>query len=76
MTFIGLIGVGYWGSKLLRDLDQLRAICDINPNHLNNLLTMYPNIEYSTIDFDKLLGDPKITAIVIATPSNTHFGLA
>jgi predicted dehydrogenase len=77
---IGLVGLGYWGPNLLRALVEMedvavRRICDIDTDRLKRFSRRYPSIE-PTQDFDDLLGDPDLDAVVIATPVYTHFELA
>jgi UDP-2-acetamido-3-amino-2,3-dideoxy-glucuronate N-acetyltransferase len=74
MAKIGVIGVGYWGKNLARnlnDLEELAAICDDNPNNLDTVGRDYPNVKrYS--DITEMLADPDIGAVAVATPAATH----
>src|SRR3954465_11481949 len=77
---VGLVGLGYWGPNLLRALFELedvevRYICDLDPERLQRYGRRYPSAR-ATRDFDNLLSDPLVDAVVIATPVFTHFGLA
>src|SRR3954453_14203461 len=77
---VGLIGLGYWGPNLLRGLFELpdvevSYICDLDPERLERFSRRYPSAR-ATRDFENLLADPHVDAIVIATPVFTHFGLA
>src|SRR3954468_13735979 len=77
---VGLVGLGYWGPNLLRGLFELpdvevSYICDLDPERLERFSRRYPSAR-PTRDFDNLLTDPSVDAIVIATPVFTHFGLA
>lgn len=75
---IAVIGAGYWGKNLVRnfhELGVLKAICDADRKTQSQMRTDYPDV--SCVDqFDDLLSDPSITAVVIATPAVTHFALA
>ena len=76
---IGIVGAGYWGKNLVRDYyssGHLRAICDKESVVLSRLHKLYPDIKYTTEDYTDLLEDSLITAIIISTPSPTHFELA
>jgi predicted dehydrogenase len=80
VTRVGVIGCGYWGPNLLRnfsdtDRAELRWICDLDPKRLNALGRRYPSAR-TTLDYGRLLGDPELDAVVIATPVATHFPLA
>src|SRR3954469_25642948 len=77
---VGLVGLGYWGPNLLRALFELpdvevSYICDLDPERLERFGRRYPSAR-PTRDFENLLADPHVDAVVIATPVFTHFGLA
>jgi predicted dehydrogenase len=76
----GLVGLGYWGPNLLRVLSDLadtevRWICDLDAERLERYSRRYPAAA-TTAEFERLLEDPELDAIVIATPVFTHFELA
>ncbi len=78
MTNIGLVGLGYWGPNLARnfgELADLRWLCDLDPELREHFAERYPNARV-TGDFDELLSDPELEAVVIATPAPTHYELA
>ncbi len=78
MTKIGLVGLGYWGPNLARnfgELADLRWLCDLDPELREHFAERYPNARV-TGDFDELLNDPELEAVVIATPAPTHYELA
>lgn len=75
---IGLVGLGYWGMNILRNLHQmgvLKAACDFNPEALSMAEKDYPDLALYP-SFNELLEDSDITAVAIATPAVTHYGLA
>jgi predicted dehydrogenase len=77
---VGVVGLGYWGPNLLRALFELpdvevSYICDLDPERLERFGRRYPSAR-PTRDFENLLADPHVDAVVIATPVFTHFGLA
>ena len=70
---VGLIGLGYWGKNLARnlnDLGVLSAICDINKNYLEKYKKIY-SISQCYNNLEQLLLS-NIDAVVIATPAATH----
>ncbi len=76
----GVIGYGYWGPNLVRNLfevadTQVIAVSDMRQDRLNAVSSRYPSVEVST-DFNDLLNNPNIDAIAIATPVSTHYELA
>ncbi len=78
MTRVGVAGLGHWGPNLARNFDELaelRWLCDVSDEHLDPLARRYPHAR-RTSDFDDLLDDPEVDAVVIATPVPTHAELA
>lgn len=77
---IGVIGYGYWGPNLVRNFmetpaSQVIAVSDLRSERLAPLHRRYPTIDTVT-DYRDLLHDPRVDAIVIATPVSTHYPLA
>lgn len=80
MINVALIGYGYWGNNLLRNLTSsklcnVRTVCDSRLERLEILKDRYPSIK-TTQTFQDILDDSTIDAIIIATPVLTHFDLA
>src|SRR5581483_5104401 len=74
---VGVAGLGYWGPNLARnfdDLAELRWLCDMSDAARSRFAQRYPNARV-TGDFDDVLGDPELDAVVIATPVPTHYDL-
>jgi predicted dehydrogenase len=79
MTNVALIGYGYWGPNLARNLHELpncrlQVCCDLDEGRLALAQTRFPHIRVTT-RFDDVLQDGDIQAVVIATPARTHFAL-
>jgi len=77
---IGVIGLGYWGPNLVRNFQaasQSRVVigCDLQPDRCRRLAMQYPNIEFSQSLHD-VFAHPDVSAIVIATPVQSHHALA
>src|SRR5207245_9574313 len=80
MIRIGVIGYGYWGPNIVRNLRslegcQLAAVCDQSPVALQRVSQAYPDLPVSTNPRD-LLTSPQIDAIAVLTPVSTHYELA
>ena len=78
MTNIGVVGLNYWGPNLVRnfnDLANLTWLCDLDEQQLKQIAARYPHAQ-TTTNFDDLLADTALDAIVIATPVPTHYALA
>jgi len=75
---IAVVGCGYWGKNLVRnfnDLNRLYAVCDVKSKELNVVKKKYPDLVVHD-DFDDLLSDSKVEAVVISSPAVTHHRLA
>ena len=77
---IGVIGCGYWGPLLVRNFKwlsecRLTTVCDLNQRRLTHLQNLYPDVRFSR-QTDSLLDDPRLDALVIATPVKFHYELA
>jgi len=75
---VGHAGLGYWGPNLARnfgDLGDLRWLCDLSADLLAEGAKAHPNAE-TTSDFEVMISDPELDAVVIATPVITHYELA
>ncbi|MBI5055558.1 MAG: Gfo/Idh/MocA family oxidoreductase [Nitrospirae bacterium] len=75
--FIGLIGLGYWGKNILRNLCEIGALhtaCDSEPLILSERQERFRDINFTT-SLDDVLNEPDIKAVAIATPAATHYDL-
>jgi predicted dehydrogenase len=75
-----VVGCGYWGPNLARNLSEisefrLHALCDRDRAPLHALAHRHPQARMVD-DFDELLRDDLLEAIVLATPPSTHAPLA
>lgn len=75
----GLIGLGYWGPKLARNLESLpqaslEIVADLNPLALIKAKEERPWI--TTTPHIEEVFNSNVDAVVIATPVSTHFELA
>jgi len=80
MANIGLIGLGYWGPNLLRNIVGNRrtgkiTICDKDPGRLNRISERFPSCR-KTLSCGDIFSDPEINAVVIATTVSSHYPLA
>jgi len=75
---IAVIGSGYWGKNLVRNFHQIGAldlICDRSEDLLANFSEQYPGVK-TCLALSDVLKDENIDGVVIATPAETHYGLA
>ncbi|HZM18546.1 MAG TPA: Gfo/Idh/MocA family oxidoreductase [Gaiellaceae bacterium] len=80
MIRVAVVGLGYWGPNLVRNLHEVEAaepalVCDLRPEALATIQRRYPAVR-TTTDFDDVLADDTIDAVAIATPVSSHFELA
>ncbi len=80
MYDVAVVGCGYWGPNLIRNLVSLpecrvKLICDKDPARLSSILALYPGLK-GTAEFSDVLSDQNIEAVFIVTPVRTHFPLA
>ncbi len=77
---VAVVGCGYWGPNLARNLAEiaefhLYALCDRDAAPLRALGRRYPHAR-TIRDFEEVLADDAVEAVVIATPPTTHAKLA
>ena len=80
MVRIAIIGYGYWGKNLVRNfyyLDgcHIEYVCEKNKKNAKKCSSSYPDINVVS-DFEILLNNQNIDAIVIATPVDSHYSLS
>ena len=80
MVKFGVIGYGYWGPNVVRNLltlegAQVVAVCDKSSAARRRVHRSYPNI-YVSADASELMSSPDIDAVAVVTPVWTHFELA
>ncbi len=73
---VALVGIGYWGSKLLRNLVSLlgsEGVVAVD-SHLDRLAwvcSQYPAVACES-NLAAALADPDVNAVIIATPVQSH----
>lgn len=77
---IALVGYGYWGVNLLRNLTTIKQsevlmVCDSREERLKVINETYPGID-TTTSFADIINNDEVQAVVIATPTFSHYELA
>lgn len=77
---IGMVGLGDWGPNLLSVLGDnsdacVRWICDLDSSRLAKHRRRHPDARVTT-RLDRILADPGVDAVVLATPVESHYELA
>lgn len=80
MIEVGIIGCGHWGPNHIRVFDQLPdsevIVCaDKSEERAKAIKTIFPKVSIVS-DYKKILSNWDVKAVVIATPTDTHFSLA
>ena len=80
MLSVGVVGCGYWGPNLVRNLSVSRkcsrlVCCDLDQSRLDLMKERYPAVG-TTTSYDSLLKNNGLDAVMLATPVTTHFELA
>lgn len=77
---VAVVGCGYWGPNLIRNFascpsTRVVAVCDQSRMRLERVAGAYAGIKLVE-EFSRILDDPCVEAVAIATPVDTHIGLA
>lgn len=75
-----VIGAGYWGPNLIRNLQQssrfdLRWVCDASSGRAERVVGRYSTVQ-TTKDMAEVLADDEVQAVAVATPARTHREIA
>ncbi len=76
---IGIIGCGHWGPNYVRNLSQINDVsvkyaCDIHKGRLKLIKSHHPEI-ITTLNYQEILDDKTIDAVVVATNASSHYAL-
>jgi predicted dehydrogenase len=77
---VGVVGCGYWGPNLIRNFRslpdcKLEMMCDLSEKRLAHLKALYPEVKGET-DYERMLTDGGVDAVVIATAVRFHHSMA
>ncbi len=77
---IAIVGLGYWGPNLLRNLVALVGaesvvMVEQSLDRIAAMAGLYPSVDWST-SLDDVLDDDEVEAVIVATPVSTHAHLA
>jgi predicted dehydrogenase len=80
MIKFGVIGYGYWGPNVVRNLDQgegsdVVMVCDKSPASRKRVQKAYPQVKV-TASSAEIMNSPAIDAVAVVTPVWTHYELA
>jgi predicted dehydrogenase len=80
MIRVAVLGAGQWGPNLIRNFHNKQTsevvwIIDCDAARLDEVHARFPDIQVGE-DADQALRDPSVHAVVVATPTSTHYTLA
>jgi predicted dehydrogenase len=79
MINVAVLGLGWWGSKLLRNFHnhaQIAQVIGVDPSQACREEISKTFSVKCLQSYDEIIADKNITAVVLATPPPIHFGLA
>ena len=79
MKNLAIVGIGYWGKKLVSEFSKIANIkfcySQGNISNINWIHRNYPKVNFCK-NFQDILDDSTIDGVVIASPIDTHFEYA
>jgi predicted dehydrogenase len=77
---IAVVGAGHWGPNLIRNFhthlaSEVAWVIDRDPQRLELTRSRYPDVRVGT-DPAAAFEDPTVDAVIVATPTVTHYPLA
>jgi len=80
MLNVATVGAGAWGKNLVRNFAELagaklHTCCDLDEKKLQDVKARYPDTRVTT-DYDTVVSDDEIDAVVIATNAPAHYKMA
>lgn len=80
MTNVAVVGLGYWGPNLVRNLASLKdvnvtALCDVDVPRAEAIRNRFCPRADVVEDYRDVGADERVEAVVLVTPIRTHFEL-
>jgi predicted dehydrogenase len=80
MITVALVGLGYWGPNLLRNLVSLEdvrvaVLCDSDRKRAELAQSRFCPSARLVDDYRRVADDPEVTGVIVATPIQTHFAI-
>jgi predicted dehydrogenase len=77
---VAQIGCGYWGPNVLRNFSAQAAcwvkfVAEINEERQQYVAANFPRSQVVG-NIDKVLADPEVDAVIVATPASSHYAIA
>src|SRR5258706_8175319 len=77
---VAVLGAGHWGPNLIRNFDNRERsrvlwVVDRDPGRLAQVRSRFSDVQVAETP-EGALADTRVDAVVVATPTSTHFELA
>ena len=77
---MAVIGCGHWGPNHIRSFSAVKGCsvqwaCDIKKSQIEYVHELFPTVR-TTTDYNDILDDPDVRAVVVSTPTSSHYELA
>lgn len=81
MVTVGLVGYGYWGPNVAKQLNanpeyNFKVICDKKPDRIKKAKLLYAESLNYTTSFDDVINDEEIEMIALAVETSAHYEIA
>lgn len=81
MLKVALIGYGYWGPNVAKQLYRnknyrFKTICDLKTERLEKAKELYADSIKYTEDYKTILADPEIDLVALAVETSSHYKIA
>ncbi len=73
---VAVIGCGDWGRNLARNFHDLGALAGVLDHHDDKAAAVAREFDARVLEHSEMLSDDSISAVVVATQAEIHFGLA
>jgi predicted dehydrogenase len=76
---VAVVGAGHWGPNLIRSFEAppasvVRTVVDRDRARLDQVHARFPHVQLIG-EVDGVLADPEVDALVVATPTSTHYAI-
>ena len=80
MIRVAVIGAGHWGPNLIRSFhthatSEVAWVIDRDARRLAQVRARFPDVAVEA-EAERALADPTVDAVVVATPTSTHYAIA
>jgi predicted dehydrogenase len=77
---VAVVGIGYWGPNLIRNLHEIPSVerivaCDLEEARLQFIRHRFPGVSVTT-RYAEVVDDPEVDAVIVATQISSHYRLA